>query len=798
VQSQSTPCANNRVCPSDKVCDDAHGLCVDQSQIDACVGLDQFSDCDAADMGRCYEGICLAGGCGNSIVDPPDLRIANDVPEACDDGNRNAGDGCSSDCKSEEVCANNVVDLINNETCDDGNALNHDGCSSLCASEGARWVTLSGFFARSQHAMAYDSFRDRVVLFGGLSNTNQYLGNTYENDGHRWHPMAPAQEPSPRLLPVMAYDAKRHVTVLFGGHDGVLLGDTWEWNGAQWKVAITPVAPSPRFHSTMVYDAARERVLLIGGAAGATVFDDTWAWDGLTWTQLSVTTPKRYAHVAIYDPVRKVTVLYGGSDGTAQHDTWELDDTAWTQKATAGGPSLAVDLTGAFDPVASQPLLIDNNNAAWHWTGSTWVQTIGVWTSLDAAAVTDSARRRVLAFGRVADTWTFNGTAWTRQPGSNDSGPQAMFGFGLARDPSKHRVVLYGGSTNETVALATTWQWDGTWTSLGDVTGIPGARWWPGFVYDEAAGKFLLFGGSTSATQQVAATYSSPTANPNDWTAETTPAGLTARLAPIMVYDAERANVLLFGGGFSNSSGDGDFNDTWTWNGTWTQQAPSNIPIARRRAAAAYDPIRKRVVMFGGFNVSGPNYGIRNDTWEWDGAEWHDMAPSVSPPARDGGVLAWDAGRQRIVLMGGAQDQNGARDDTWEWDGQVWTQIATSQSPGARSDHAMFSAFEGGGVIAMRGGLRDPNFGTLSAPTTLKNTVQLQRDSNTPDEGCLDGADVDSDGKAGCADLDCWNVCSPSCPPGTSCVSSTPHCGDSSCNTTVEDCATCPADCGPC
>jgi hypothetical protein len=41
----------------------------------------------------------------------------------------------------------------------------------------------------------------------------------------------------------MAYDAKREVVVLFGGHDfGVhedgtnVFGDTWEWNGENWML----------------------------------------------------------------------------------------------------------------------------------------------------------------------------------------------------------------------------------------------------------------------------------------------------------------------------------------------------------------------------------------------------------------------------------------------------------------------------------------------------------------------------------------------------------------------------------
>ena len=54
------------------------------------------------------------------------------VLEACDDGNRDDGDGCSSSCNIE-ACGDGFVDPA--EACDDGDRVGGDGCSSDCALE---------------------------------------------------------------------------------------------------------------------------------------------------------------------------------------------------------------------------------------------------------------------------------------------------------------------------------------------------------------------------------------------------------------------------------------------------------------------------------------------------------------------------------------------------------------------------------------------------------------------------------------------------------------------------------------
>src|SRR5262249_34735761 len=77
--------------------------------------------------------------------------------------------------------------------------------------------------------------------------------------------------------------------VLFGGVDekqGVL-DDTWIWDGISWTRKIPLISPPARFGHAMAYDSARGLVVLFGGNSAIEMLNDTWVWDGITWTQKS-------------------------------------------------------------------------------------------------------------------------------------------------------------------------------------------------------------------------------------------------------------------------------------------------------------------------------------------------------------------------------------------------------------------------------------------------------------------------------------------------------------------------------
>src|SRR6185436_1789255 len=98
----------------------------------------------------------------------------------------------------------------------------------------------------------------------------------------------------------------------------------------------------------------------------------------------------------------------------------------------------------------------------------------------------------------------------------------------------------------------------------------------------------------------------------------------------------------------------------------WTQLAPSTPPSSRGRPAIAYDSIRKRIVLVGGFESTMTPLG---DTWEWDGSEWMQRQPALSPEPRSAAAMDFDPDRGRVVLYGG---QTAPSTSTWEWDGTNW------------------------------------------------------------------------------------------------------------------------------
>ncbi len=136
-----------------------------------------------------------------------------------------------------------------------------------------------------------------------------------------------------------------------------------------------------------------------------------------------------------------------------------------------------------------------------------------------------------------------------------------------------------------------------------------------------------------------------------------------------MAFDAVRERVVLLGG-FPVT---GSTADTWEWDGAeWTQVADTG-PGARALNGSHTTPCASR----SSCSVDSDNANLLGDTWAWDGTDWTQIA-DTGPEARATHAMTFDVAAQRVLLFGGlgAPPAGAALGDTWAWDGAVWTEVA--------------------------------------------------------------------------------------------------------------------------
>ena len=202
-----------------------------------------------------------------------------------------------------------------------------------------RWLAAT-LPARHGNLVAYDAARARVVLFGGVDDYGQFLGDTWEWDGQSWSEQFPAASPSARAARGMVYDAYRRRVVLVGGFsaDFLISDDMWEWDGHTWFERVPPpnsvfCTASENKFLQVVYDSRRHRVAVLETGATPAAFDDAGVqleptpclsvreWDGRTWEERVPLrwrpAPNRfeyeYVPVAAFDGDRNQVVVHGPS-----------------------------------------------------------------------------------------------------------------------------------------------------------------------------------------------------------------------------------------------------------------------------------------------------------------------------------------------------------------------------------------------------------------------------------------------------------------------------------------------------
>jgi cysteine-rich repeat protein len=764
LSSGSTFCADGRVCPEGTVCATVADTprCVSPDQLARCEGIEPFGAC--GDSERCYDGVCLAGGCGNSILDPE---------ETCDDGNLRAGDTCSAVCL-EEKCGNGAIDVVLGEECDDGVAgISGDGCSSTCKLEVLAWRDISPtpIGARYGATAVYDAARGVTVAFGGLG-ANATYGDTWIWDRATWTKLNPPASPPARYLQGMAYDPVRKRVVMFGGNGigNSMINDTWEWDGVTWTEMHPTTVPQAISNAQLAFDADRGKVMLVDYA-------DTYAWDGTDWTIVGAAPQGFFTHPLGYDAVNHQLLTCGFKGDNTCHtfvlngSTWSEITTATTRPYAVNGERMAWDATrnklvlfgGGGQGPGSQPVL----NEIWEWNGTNWVLANpqprpsprdNMVVAYDGAAIVIYGGNLGLQI-TASDTWTWNGTIWS--PQTPPVGPAARSDAVMASDP--HGGALMFGGSGDTPFIET-WQWGPSgWRRIVTST-YPVVYQGASMTFDLARQRYVLFGGSDGTkrndTWEFGSTWQKMTPTGD-------PALPAARSFAAMAFDAERGVSVMFGGFVGSST----VAETWTYDGsTWKQMTPTTSPAAGAYKAMAYDPERKRIVMFGGTTL---DPSAASETWEWDGADWSLIPTTNAPATRQGATLVYHPILHGLVMYGGRHGNSGEiYGEAWLWNGTTWRELPAGNTPDPR--FIQVSIYD-----SLRRGLLV--FGGRLNTTYSPQTLLLDYRGIVAAESCgFANVDTDGDGLEGCSDPDCAGRCA--------------SCGDGTCSLN-EDYLICPSDC---
>ncbi|MEY2478506.1 MAG: hypothetical protein QOG87_3821 [Actinomycetota bacterium] len=180
--------------------------------------------------------------------------------------------------------------------------------------------------------------------------------------------------------------------------------------------------------------------------------------------------------------------------------------------------------------------------------------------------------------------------------------------------------------------------------------------------YYPDANQIVVFGDQDADTSIFTATTS--VFDGTDWAVRTPAHSPPGRIQGDMAYDPVSKRLILFGG-YAN----GLLGDTWAWNGTdWTQLSTPTQPSAR--ANHMMSRTANGLVLYGGETTS----QYLEDTWRWTGTAWVEEHPVHTPGRRSRGTMDWFPDGAVAVLHAG-NDASTWMSDTWAWNGTDWAQV---------------------------------------------------------------------------------------------------------------------------
>jgi len=529
--------------------------------------------------------------------------------------------------------------------------------------DGTRWrfVTLEGPSPRFYSAGSYDSARDRVVLFGGMTYFQQYITETWEFGEGRWTLRQTANAPTNMARHAMVFDPSRQLTYLYGRDQ------FWSYDGDDWtQIASSGLNPGPQSFHKLVFDPRDNSILLVPRSSTSAA----WKWTGTTWSQLSASGVDMSD--AFFDATRN-SIVIASSAGTFYTFDGSVEATAVGPDAPSLGmtlnPSCLPTATGdwlvvvgpvipfsstAYNP-SPPPSFVVSQAGGWAESAARSSPRATVYMCFDYFPPTNEfvlfGGNPIHAAGPLRETWLLRGETWRQHTGPQPPVPLSNV---LEYFPPRQASVLmqHFGSGNEL------WSWSRSgWSSeqistadlrpgtslrvfddrLGAIVmprtiGVTqsvvvfdgGFTVWPASnvstsgsasTFDPHRQRVVIAGGLSNQTYEL---IRSEQTGAFDWAQITTGAAQTGSDGSSMAYVPERGGLVLFGGlrGTANDLGFPRATFFLSSDATvWTiLPFASNAPTGRQRPGMAYDPVARRIIMYGGLQMDA-TYPLR-ETWK--------------------------------------------------------------------------------------------------------------------------------------------------------------------------------------
>jgi N-acetylneuraminic acid mutarotase len=199
--------------------------------------------------------------------------------------------------------------------------------------DGSAWTELANDPRPAQRygaASALDA-QGRLLISHGFTNQGRFDDTWSLDQLPLWADVSPtANRPIKRCLCRGAWDSSRDRFLMFGGQTNgePFLGDTWTLDAKGWQEITSEPRPSPRnFYAMAETDPGR--IALFGGNTADGATNDVWLFDAQTDTWLAQAEGEspspRYGHDAVWVSDGRRFIVFGGHDATGDlNDLWEL------------------------------------------------------------------------------------------------------------------------------------------------------------------------------------------------------------------------------------------------------------------------------------------------------------------------------------------------------------------------------------------------------------------------------------------------------------------------------------------